>query len=110
MDKPECCVAKFVVAEKGKTSGCPGPQKHAHKCPVWNCGAKTKMSQDLQQALGDCYRCGDEDLFQEELGERLQCRPQATNGIASAALFLISDQSSAITGQILNVDGGMTFY
>lgn len=26
--------------------------------------------------------------------------------IAAAALFLLSDESAAITGQILNVDGG----
>ena len=30
--------------------------------------------------------------------------------IARAALFLCSDQSSAMTGQSLNVDGGAAFY
>jgi enoyl-[acyl-carrier-protein] reductase (NADH) len=40
----------------------------------------------------------------------LQGRPQTAEEIVSAALFLVSDQSSAITGQTLNVDGGMTFY
>lgn len=29
---------------------------------------------------------------------------------AAAALFLVSDQATAITAQILNVDGGMAFY
>jgi 3-oxoacyl-[acyl-carrier protein] reductase len=40
----------------------------------------------------------------------LQGRPQTTDEIAAAALFLVSDQASAITGQTLNVDGGMAFY
>ena len=40
----------------------------------------------------------------------LQGRPQTADEIASAALFLVSDQASAITGQTLNVDGGMAFY
>jgi enoyl-[acyl-carrier-protein] reductase (NADH) len=30
--------------------------------------------------------------------------------IATAALFPVSDHASAITGPILNVDGGMAFY
>lgn len=40
----------------------------------------------------------------------LQGRLQTTEEIAAAALFLVSDQASAITGQTLNVDGGMAFY
>jgi len=40
----------------------------------------------------------------------LQGRPQTADEIARAALFLCSEQSSAITGQALNVDGGMAFY
>ncbi|MFY9691174.1 MAG: SDR family NAD(P)-dependent oxidoreductase [Candidatus Acidiferrales bacterium] len=40
----------------------------------------------------------------------LQGRLQNTEEIAAAALFLVSDQASAITGQTLNVDGGMAFY
>jgi enoyl-[acyl-carrier-protein] reductase (NADH) len=34
----------------------------------------------------------------------------SANEIAAAALFLVSDHASAITGQTLNVDGGMAFY
>ena len=40
----------------------------------------------------------------------LQGRPQTAGEIAAAAVFLASEESSAITGQILNVDGGMSFY
>jgi len=40
----------------------------------------------------------------------LQGRGQTANEIAAAALFLCSDQASAITGQSLNVDGGTAFY
>jgi len=40
----------------------------------------------------------------------LQGRLQTTEEIAAAALFLVSDQASVITGQTLNVDGGMAFY
>jgi 3-oxoacyl-[acyl-carrier protein] reductase len=40
----------------------------------------------------------------------LQGRAQTPDEIASAALFLASDLASAITGQTLNVDGGIVFY
>jgi len=30
--------------------------------------------------------------------------------VAAAALFLVSSQGAAITGQALNVDGGINFY
>jgi NAD(P)-dependent dehydrogenase (short-subunit alcohol dehydrogenase family) len=51
-----------------------------------------------------------ETLFQQMLNGILQGRPQTADEIACAALFLVSDQSSAITGQTLNVDGGTAFY
>jgi NAD(P)-dependent dehydrogenase (short-subunit alcohol dehydrogenase family) len=41
------------------------------------------------------------------LGVVLEGRPQTVGEIASAALFVVSDQSSVITGQTLNVDGGI---
>jgi NAD(P)-dependent dehydrogenase (short-subunit alcohol dehydrogenase family) len=43
----------------------------------------------------------------EMLGGILQDRPQTVGEIASAALFLVSGQSSAITERTLNVDGGI---
>lgn len=39
----------------------------------------------------------------------LQGRGQTAEEIARAALFLCSDQSSAMTGQSMYVDGGMAF-
>lgn len=49
-------------------------------------------------------------LLKNMLPGILQGRPQTAEEIAAAALFLVSSESSAITGQILNVDGGMAFY
>jgi enoyl-[acyl-carrier-protein] reductase (NADH) len=40
----------------------------------------------------------------------LQGRAQTAEEISRAALFLCSDQSSAMTGQSINVDGGVVFY
>lgn len=40
----------------------------------------------------------------------LQGRLLNTEEVASVVLFLVSDQATAITGQTLNVDGGMAFY
>jgi enoyl-[acyl-carrier-protein] reductase (NADH) len=40
----------------------------------------------------------------------LQGRAQTADEIAAAALFLCCDQSSAITGQSINVDGGAAFF
>ena len=56
------------------------------------------------------FNADSEQLFKQMLNGILQGRPQTAEEIASAALFLVSDQSSAITGQTLNADGGMAFY
>ena len=71
---------------------------------------ETKMSQELGRALADYFRADPEKLYKQMLEGILQGRPQTVEEIASAALFMVSDQSSAITGQTLNVDGGMAFY
>ncbi len=71
---------------------------------------ETKMSQDLGRSLAEYFHADSEQLFKQMLQGILQGRPQTADEIASAALFLVSDQSSAITGQTLNVDGGMAFY
>ena len=77
---------------------CPGPV------------TETKMSRDLTREFADYFKSGSDDLLKQMLQNILQGRPQTAEEIASAALFLVSDQASAITGQTLNVDGGMVFY
>jgi len=71
---------------------------------------ETKMSQELGRKLADYLQADGEGLFRGMLEGILQGRPQTAEEIAAAALFLVSSQSSAITGQTLNVDGGMAFY
>lgn len=76
---------------------CPGPVP------------ETKMSQELGQGLALRAGRDADEMLQEFLKGILQGRPLTADEIAAAALFLVSDQSSAITGQALNVDGGMLF-
>jgi enoyl-[acyl-carrier protein] reductase III len=71
---------------------------------------ETKMSQELGRRLAEYFQADGEKLFKQMLEGILQGRPQTAEEIAAAALFLVSDQASAITGQTLNVDGGMAFY
>ncbi len=71
---------------------------------------QTQMSQKLGRALAERTGADPERLFSQFLEGILQGRPQTADEIADAALFLVSEQSSAITGQTLNVDGGMAFY
>lgn len=71
---------------------------------------ETKMSQELGQSLAEYFQADKDKMFKQMLEGILQGRPQTADEIAAAALFLVSDQSSAITGQTLNVDGGMAFY
>jgi NAD(P)-dependent dehydrogenase (short-subunit alcohol dehydrogenase family) len=71
---------------------------------------ETKMSQDLGRKLATHFQADPEKLYKQMLEGILQGRPQTAEEIASAALFIVSDQSNAITGQTLNVDGGMAFY
>ncbi len=70
----------------------------------------TKMSQDLGRGLVERFKTTPDVLMTKMLDGVLQGRPQTEEEIADAALFLASDESSAITGQTLNVDGGMAFY
>ena len=71
---------------------------------------ETKMSQDLGRSLAESSGGDSEKLLKQMLEGILQGRPQTAEEIAAAAVFLVSDESSAITGQTLNVDGGMAFY
>ncbi len=77
---------------------CPGPVP------------ETEMSQGLGQALAERLQADPDDLFKGLLEKILQGKPQTAGDIADAALFLASSQAAAITGQTLNVDGGMSFY
>jgi NAD(P)-dependent dehydrogenase (short-subunit alcohol dehydrogenase family) len=76
---------------------CPGPV------------TETRMSQDLSREFAAYFNADADDSLKRMLGSILQGRPQTAAEIAEAALFLVSDLSSAITGQTLNVDGGMVF-
>ena len=68
------------------------------------------MSQELGEKLASYLDTDKGELLAGMLEGILQGRPQTAEEIASAALFLASDQASAITGQTLNVDGGIAFY
>jgi NAD(P)-dependent dehydrogenase (short-subunit alcohol dehydrogenase family) len=92
------------IASEGARKGvranaiCPGPV------------TETKMSQDLTRAFADRFQSKGDEVLTRMIEGILQGRPQTAEEIASAALFLASAQSGAITGQTLNVDGGMVFY
>jgi len=77
---------------------CPGPVP------------ETEMSQALGRAIAERLHADPEQLFKGFVEGILQGKPQTANDVAEAALFLASEKSAAITGQTLNVDGGMFFY
>jgi len=93
-----------VVAAEAARKGvrvnaiCPGPV------------TETKMSKDLGRTLAQQLEISEQAQLEGFLDTILQGRGQTANEVASAALFLCSDQASAITGQALNVDGGAAFY
>jgi NAD(P)-dependent dehydrogenase (short-subunit alcohol dehydrogenase family) len=92
-----------TIAAEGAKRGvranaiCPGPV------------AETDMWQELCGGLAKRAGRDATELFKDVLAGILQGRPQTADEIAAVAAFLVSDQSSAITGQALNVDGGMFF-
>jgi len=93
-----------VVAAEASRKGvrvnaiCPGPV------------TETKMSKDLGKTLSQRLGISEEAQLEGFLDTILQGHGQTPNEVAAAALFLCSDQASAITGQALNVDGGAAFY
>jgi NAD(P)-dependent dehydrogenase (short-subunit alcohol dehydrogenase family) len=93
-----------VAAAEGAAHGvrvnaiCPGPV------------TETRMSQELGVAIGKRLGVSPEAELEKFLENILQRRGQTAEEIAAAALFLASDQASAITGQSINVDGGAAFY
>jgi NAD(P)-dependent dehydrogenase (short-subunit alcohol dehydrogenase family) len=70
---------------------------------------ETRMSQELGQALAERSGVDPVEMFRQFVEGILQGRAQTADEIAAAALFLCSRESSAITGQSLNVDGGIVF-
>jgi 3-hydroxybutyrate dehydrogenase len=93
-----------VTAAEGARKGvrvnaiCPGPV------------TETRMSKELGATLAKKMGVNEEEQLAGFLNGLLQGRAQTAEEIARAALFLCSDQSSAITGQSINVDGGVVFY
>jgi len=77
---------------------CPGPV------------TETLMSKDLGATLAEKLNVSPKEQLEGFLSTLLQGRSQTADEIARAALFLCSDQSSAITGQSVNVDGGAAFF
>jgi 3-hydroxybutyrate dehydrogenase len=77
---------------------CPGPV------------TETVMSKELGATLAKRLNVSPEDQLAGFLNTILQGRGQTADEIARAALFLCSDQSSAITGQSINVDGGAAYF
>jgi len=77
---------------------CPGPV------------TETQMSKELGATLAKKLNVSAEEQLAGFLNGLLQGRGQTAAEIAQAALFLCSDQSSAMTGQSINVDGGVAFY
>ena len=71
---------------------------------------ETRMSQELGRDLAEYFQLDRDEMFKKFVEGILQGRPQTAGEIAAAAVFLVSDEANAITGQILNVDGGMAFY
>lgn len=92
-----------VTAAEGARKGvrvnaiCPGPV------------TETQMSKDLGAVLAKKMGVSAEEQLAGFLNGLLQGRAQTAEEIARAALFLCSEQSSAMTGQSINVDGGAAF-
>jgi NAD(P)-dependent dehydrogenase (short-subunit alcohol dehydrogenase family) len=68
------------------------------------------MAKELTREFAKQLGSNGDEVLNQMIAGTLQGRPQTADEIASAALFLVSNQASAITGQTLNVDGGLVFY
>ena len=77
---------------------CPGPV------------TETVMSKDLGATLAKKLGVSPKEQLDGFLNSILQGRGQTADEIARAALFLCSDQSTAITGQSINLDGGAAYF
>jgi 3-hydroxybutyrate dehydrogenase len=77
---------------------CPGPV------------TETRMSKELGETLARKLGVSPEEQLAGFLNTILQGRGQTADEVARTALFLCSKQSTAITGQSINVDGGAAFF
>jgi NAD(P)-dependent dehydrogenase (short-subunit alcohol dehydrogenase family) len=93
-------VAAAEAARKGVRVNaiCPGPV------------TETRMSKELGNTLATKLGVSPKEQLAGFLNTILQGRGQTADEIARAALFLCSKQSTAITGQSINVDGGAAFF
>lgn len=93
-------IAAAEAARKGVRVNaiCPGPV------------TETRMSKELGETLAAKLGVSPKEQLAGFLNTILQGRGQTADEVAHAALFLCSDQSSAITGQSINVDGGAAFF
>ena len=96
-------LTRVTAAEAGRkgvrvNALCPGPV------------TETEMSKELGAVLAKKLGVTPKEQLQGFLNSLLQGRGQTAEEIARAALFLCSEQSSAITGQSINVDGGAAFF
>ena len=95
-------LTRTLAAETGRkgvrvNAICPGPVP------------ETQMSQELGIRLGERFGRKPEEILEGAVRGILQGRAQTAEEVAAAAVFLCSEQASAITGQAINVDGGMVF-
>jgi 3-oxoacyl-[acyl-carrier protein] reductase len=68
------------------------------------------MSQELGAEIADRLGIDSDNQREGFLESVLQGRSQSVVEIADFAVFLASDEAAAITGQSINVDGGMAYY
>ncbi|MFQ5664439.1 MAG: SDR family NAD(P)-dependent oxidoreductase [Terriglobia bacterium] len=77
---------------------CPGPVE------------RTRMWEEVGAGFQKAMNLSAKQLAELTNAAMLQGRPQKPEEVAAAALFLCSEEASAITGQAVNVDGGLVFY